>query len=62
VHRAGRYRFANLPPGNYRLAATDLVPEDLRDNAALEALAAQSTAVTLALGEQKTFDLRLGGR
>jgi hypothetical protein len=59
---AGRYVFRNLPPGDYRLAlTTDLVPLDLRDAAALSQLLPHSVPVTLAAGEQKTFDIKAGG-
>jgi protocatechuate 3,4-dioxygenase beta subunit len=61
----GKFTFANLPAGAYRIAAiTDIGPEELRDQALLEELAAASIPVTLADGEKKTQDLRLasGGR
>jgi hypothetical protein len=58
---SGRYQFRTLPPGEYRIAlTTDLVPEDLRDTAALERLFAQSVVVTIGVGEKKTLDLRAG--
>jgi hypothetical protein len=59
----GRFVFRNLPPGEYRLAATtDLVARDLQDVAALEALLPQSLPVTIGLGEQKVIDIRVAGR
>jgi hypothetical protein len=59
---SGRYVFRGLPAGEYRMAVTtDLVPGDLSDAAALDQLAAQSTPVTLALGEKKTFSIKIGG-
>lgn len=59
----GQYVFRSLPAGEYRLAVTtDLVQRDLADENALSQLSAQSTPVTLALGEKKTFDVKLGGR
>jgi hypothetical protein len=58
---SGRYQFRTLPAGEYRIAlTTDLVPEDLRDTAALERLFAQSVVVTIGVGEKKTLDLRPG--
>jgi hypothetical protein len=59
----GRYVFRALPPGEYRLAATtDLVNQDLQDVPQLEALAAQSLAVTIGAGEKKVMDIRVSGR
>lgn len=59
---AGRYIFRGLPAGEYRIAATtDLVSQDLQDTAALARLAGQSAPFTIALGEKKTFDLKIGG-
>ena len=56
---SGRYQFRTLPAGEYCVAlTTDLVPEDLRDTAALERLFAQSVAITIGAGEKKTLDLR----
>ena len=58
---SGRYQFRTLPAGEYRIAlTTDLVPEDLRDTAALERLFATSVAVTIGSGDKKTLDLRAG--
>jgi hypothetical protein len=59
----GRYVFRSLPPGEYRLAATtDLVNRDLQEVSQLEALAAQSLAVTIGAGEKKVVDIRVAGR
>jgi hypothetical protein len=56
----GRYIFRGLPAGEYRLAATtDLVPRDLGDVGALAQLSAQAAAITLTLGEKKTFDMKI---
>jgi hypothetical protein len=57
----GRYVFRKLPPGEYRIAATtDLVPGDLNDIIALELLLPLSTPVTVAVGEKKVFDFKVG--
>lgn len=57
----GHYVFRKLPPGEYRIAATtDLVPGDLNDNGALELLLPLSTPVTIAFGEKKVFDFKVG--
>jgi protocatechuate 3,4-dioxygenase beta subunit len=59
---SGRYVFRGLPAGEYRIAVTtDLVSGDLSDAAALDQLAAQSTPVTLGLGEKKTLSIKVGG-
>jgi hypothetical protein len=56
----GQFVFRGLPPGDYRLAATtDLIPRDLQDVGALEALLSQSLAVTVGAGEKKTMDIRV---
>jgi hypothetical protein len=55
--------FRGLPPGDYRIAATtDLVSRDLSDANSLARLTAASAPVTLALGEKKIFDMKIGGR
>lgn len=57
----GRWIVKDLPPGEYLVAAlTDLDPDDLLDPAILETLTPSSVKVTLADGEQKTQDLRIG--
>jgi protocatechuate 3,4-dioxygenase beta subunit len=56
----GAFAFRNLPPGDYRIAATtDLAGGDLADRAALTRLLGESAPVTIAPGEQKVFDIRL---
>jgi hypothetical protein len=58
----GRYTITNLPAGTYRIAAvTDIGPEETRDLALLEELAAASIVFTLGDGEQKVQDLRIAG-
>ncbi len=58
----GKFIFRGLPAGEYRVAATtDLEQGDLSDPAALETLLNQSAPVTLALGEKKVFDFKVGG-
>jgi uncharacterized protein (DUF2141 family) len=58
----GRWILKDLPPGEYLIAAlTDLDPEDLLDPAMLETLAPSAVKVTLADGEQKTQDMKIGG-
>ncbi|HEX5070240.1 MAG TPA: carboxypeptidase-like regulatory domain-containing protein [Vicinamibacterales bacterium] len=57
----GRYTFAGLPPGTYRLAALTAVDaSDLANPDFLAALKAQSMVVTIADGENKVQDLRFG--
>jgi Carboxypeptidase regulatory-like domain len=57
----GHFRFRGLPPGDYRVAATtDLVPRDLADATALAQITAQSTPVTIGVGETKTLNLAIG--
>jgi len=59
----GRWIVKDLPPGEYLVVAlTDLDPDDLSDQKVLESLAPSAVKVTLADGEQKTQDLRIGGR
>jgi len=56
----GKFTFANLPAGAYRIAAVqDIGPEDLRDPSLLEELMSASLAVTIADGEKKVQDIRL---
>jgi hypothetical protein len=58
---AGRYVARGLPPGEYLIAATtDLISRDLQDAAALARLAEQATPFTLALGEKRVLDLKIG--
>jgi hypothetical protein len=57
----GRFAFADLPAGDYLLAAlADLDPADLDDRAFLEQLAAAGVKVPLGEGQRKTQDLRIG--
>jgi len=57
----GKYSFADLPPGDYVLAAvTDMEPDPWRDPAFLRSLVVGGVRVTIGEGEQKTQDLRIG--
>jgi hypothetical protein len=48
-----------LPPGDYHIAVTtDLVPRDLQEVRALEALAEQSLTTTIGAGESATLNIR----
>jgi uncharacterized protein (DUF2141 family) len=56
----GRFKFAGLPPGDYRLAAvTDIEPGQWFDPAFLKPLLAASVQVSLAGGEKKEQTLRV---
>jgi hypothetical protein len=56
----GRFTFANLPPGDYLLAAlTDVQTGEWLDPAFLEQLVAGAVAVAIAEGERKTQDIRI---
>lgn len=58
----GRWVIESLPPGEYFVVAlTDVMPSELSDSAFLEQLVPSALRVTLAPGEQKTQDLRIGG-
>jgi len=58
----GRFTITGLPSGRYRIAAvTDIGPEETRDLALLEELAAASIVFTLGDGERKVQDLRIAG-
>jgi hypothetical protein len=58
----GRYVFANLPAGTYRIAATtDLETSDLSDRSFLEQILAASAEVVVGPSEKKVFDLKIGG-
>jgi uncharacterized protein (DUF2141 family) len=58
----GRFSLANLPPGEYRIAAlVDVAPGEINDPAFLEQLVAASVKFTLAEGEKRTQDLRIAG-
>jgi hypothetical protein len=56
----GRYRLANLPPGEYFIAAlTEFDSLDLYDQKFLEEVAASSFKFTLAEGEKRAMDLKI---
>ena len=55
--REGRYAVRNLPPGEYRVAAVDLEPNEWFDPAVLEQLLTTATAVTIAGVERHAIDL-----
>jgi len=58
----GAYLVRNLPAGNYLLAAVDDVePGEWFDPALLQRLAPSATRLTIADGEQKVQDIRVGG-
>jgi hypothetical protein len=58
----GTYKVQGLPAGDYYVCAlTDLDPSDLYDPAFLDQLAPASFKITLADGEKKTQNLKLGG-
>ena len=64
VHPAsdGTYKVQGLPAGEYYVCAlTDLDPNDLYDPAFLDQLVAASFKITLAEGETKVQNLKLGG-
>jgi hypothetical protein len=55
------FRFTGLPPGRYYLAAlTEVDQSNLSDEAFLKRVAASATIVTLAEGEKKVQELKLG--
>jgi len=59
----GRYTIADLPPGDYRIAAlVDIAPGEANDPAFLEQLVPASVAFALKDGESKTQDLKLSGK
>jgi protocatechuate 3,4-dioxygenase beta subunit len=58
----GTYAFPNVPPGEYWLAAVDDVePGDWFDWSFLQRIEPIAIKVTIAEGEKKTQDLRVGG-
>ena len=58
----GAFAFVNLPPGDYRLAAVDdIEPGQWDDPAILQQLLPASMPVSIADGERKTQDVRVGG-
>jgi hypothetical protein len=59
--RDGRYSMADLPAGDYRMAAvTDLGPGESGDPAFLDTLVATAIAFSLRDGEHRVQDLRVG--
>lgn len=57
----GHYVIRDLPPGEYFISAvTDVDQDEWQDPAFLEKLLPASAKVTIAEGEKKVFDLRLG--
>jgi hypothetical protein len=61
--RDGHYDFADLPAGDYLLAAvTDVDRDDLSDPIWLDAVSAMAIPTALADGERKVLDIRLGKR
>jgi hypothetical protein len=57
----GRWIIRDLPAGSYRVAAvTDLVVDERFNPSLLDALLPASINVTLADGEQRVQDLRIG--
>jgi hypothetical protein len=58
---SGRYVFAALPPGTYRLCAlTDLEPDDVNDRQFLSALLGAAITISVEPGEHKVQNLRIG--
>jgi hypothetical protein len=58
----GKFKFTNLLPGEYYLAAlTDFEPNDYYKPAFLEQVAAAAMKVTIAEGEKKVQDLKIAG-
>jgi hypothetical protein len=56
----GQFVIANVPAGNYRLAAVvDVAPGEINDPTFLEEVTAASLAITIADGEKKVQDLRI---
>jgi len=59
----GRWVIEFLPPGDYFVVAlTDVMPDELSDPTFLAQLVPSALRVTLAPGEQRTQDLRIGGQ
>ena len=59
----GTFALARVPPGDYSLAAVDDVePGEWFDPAFLQRLEPTAIRLTIAEGEKKTQDVRVGGR
>jgi hypothetical protein len=59
---SGKFSVANLPAGDYRIAALiDIAPGEQTDPAFLEQLLPASVTFTLREGEQKVQDIRIAG-
>jgi hypothetical protein len=57
----GAFRFANLPPGEYHLAAfVEVSPSDLYDEAFLGQIAPSALSIALGDGERKTQNVTIG--
>ena len=58
----GKYVIKDLPAGEYLLAAvTDVDQDEWQDSAFLDRLQSASVKLTIAEGEKRTLDLRIGG-
>jgi hypothetical protein len=58
----GRFKVSNLPPGDYFIAAvTDVEQGEWYDPSFLASLVSASTKITLAEGEKKVQNLKIGG-
>jgi hypothetical protein len=56
---SGRFAFADLPPGEYVIAALTDLPDDWRTPEFLSGLAGAGVKVTIAEGERKMQNLRI---
>jgi len=57
----GSFKFADLPPGTYVLAAlTDVIGDEWQEPATLQQLAAQGVKVAIGEGEKKNQNLQIG--
>jgi hypothetical protein len=58
----GKFRFTNLLPGEYFLAAlSDYEPQDINKPEFLEQVAAAAMKITVAEGEKKVQDIKIAG-
>jgi len=58
----GKFSIANLPPGDYRMAAVvDVAIADINDPRFLEQIVGASVPIKLGVGENKTQDLKIAG-